>query len=162
MASNSFYRVLMGEEVFSGRSHRTPRVQRTEEAPAPTPTPPAPTPQNQANPWPVIPKALSREAYHMERRAKLLAEGRCTACGKPKGDSPYTTTCVACRRRAREAKRERMGSTPWFPGSRGRKPLDLPAEVEAKPREVKVEGIAHECPGSHCAICGWQKEAQGR
>lgn len=54
---------------------------------------------------------------------KMVAEGKCSQCGKYREDSPYKTRCKVCAKKTRDRRRLRTNSSPWRKGSRGVPPL---------------------------------------
>ena len=63
----------------------------------------------------------------MDRRLKWkirrFRKGLCTACGKPREDSPYSMVCKLCGTKHKERARKKQGSSTWKLGSPGRPPL---------------------------------------
>jgi hypothetical protein len=51
---------------------------------------------------------------------KMVREGRCKACGRKRGDSPYKKHCEKCGQKPALWKRKREGREKRQPGGRGR------------------------------------------
>lgn len=56
-------------------------------------------------------------------QARMLAAGRCTRCGRPRGKSPYSRSCLACAEKCRQEQRRRRAGGAWKPGGLGRPPI---------------------------------------
>lgn len=73
-----------------------------------------------------MPKPKKKIAAKPRRQAtwqkRMLEAGRCTRCGQPKGESPYSRTCVRCAAKRRDEQRRARGGGAWSPGGMGRPP----------------------------------------
>lgn len=57
-------------------------------------------------------------------RVRLWKAGKCVACTKDRGDSPYLRTCVRCAvKRRKKERKARNYKSKARPGQRGRTPL---------------------------------------